>query len=309
MPGRGEPYAHRVDERVAYGVHRAVRIHGRRRHREGGHRLVPGDLARPGAQDQRMPRRNAPYPVVGRRVVQRGRDVRGGEQRGQVTEVEVGLDEVGERERGRGVRRTAGPRGVEHRLGAREITADHGAAADLDDRRVTAGPGRQMPKCPSARGEQAQAQLLVGGTARAEDRDARLGVDLHDPHLVGPPVADRPQRIRVPHRSWDPTGWTVSPSRPVAPAEPITAAPAAVLLHPTNHRIDASTGCGQPVHRTNWAPCCHEGRLPEGWRSRLRSREDALDEGQPDKDDPTSATRMRPRYAPPKHLTRPQLPW
>jgi hypothetical protein len=24
-----------------------------------------------------------------------------------------------------------------------------------------------------------------------------------------------------------------------------------VLLHPTNHRIAASTGCGQPVHRTN----------------------------------------------------------
>ena len=39
--------------------------------------------------------------------------------------------------------------------------------------------------------------------------------------------------------------------RRVAPAEPWAGAPAAVLLHPTNHRIDASTSCGQPVHRTN----------------------------------------------------------
>ncbi|EPJ41490.1 hypothetical protein STAFG_1475 [Streptomyces afghaniensis 772] len=37
----------------------------------------------------------------------------------------------------------------------------------------------------------------------------------------------------------------------MAPAEPAATAPAAVLLHPTNHRIAASTGCGQPVHRTN----------------------------------------------------------
>ncbi|CAM5709580.1 hypothetical protein SGRIM128S_03880 [Streptomyces griseomycini] len=57
-----------------------------------------------------------------------------------------------------------------------------------------------------------------------------------------------------PHNGWEPTGCRVSPSVPVAPAEPNPTAPAAVLLHPTNHRIDASTGCGQPVHGTNRFP-------------------------------------------------------
>jgi hypothetical protein len=59
----------------------------------------------------------------------------------------------------------------------------------------------------------------------------------------------------------------------VAPAKPISGALVAVLLHPTNHRIDASTGCGQPVHRTNSAPCCHEDRVREGPWSGLRPLE------------------------------------
>lgn len=144
-----------------------------------------------------MPRWNTAYAVVGRGVVQRGRYVGGGEERGEVAEVEVGLDEVGEREGRRRVGRAARPRGVEDRAGAREVAADHDPAADLDDGRVAARPRRQMPKCPSARGEQPDPQLLVGGTARAQDRYPVLGVGLHHPHLVGAPVADRPQRIGV----------------------------------------------------------------------------------------------------------------
>ena len=47
-----------------------------------------------------------------------------------------------------------------------------------------------------------------------------------------------------PHRSWEPTGWTVRPS-PLLPTAPTVPKLAAILLHPTNQRIAASTGCGQ----------------------------------------------------------------
>ncbi|CAM5656610.1 hypothetical protein SGLAM104S_01049 [Streptomyces glaucescens] len=123
MPWCGEPGPYRFHQGVAYGVHRAAGVGGGRGHRQGGDLLVPGDLARPGAKDQRVPR-DAPYAVVRGGLVHRGRDVRGGQQRGEVAEVEVGLDEVGERERGGGVGGAARPGGVEHRTSAREVAAD-----------------------------------------------------------------------------------------------------------------------------------------------------------------------------------------
>lgn len=54
-----------------------------------------------------------------------------------------------------------------------------------------------MPECASARGEQADPQFFVRRSAGAEDRDPGPGVGPHHAHLVGPPVADRPQRIGV----------------------------------------------------------------------------------------------------------------
>jgi hypothetical protein len=144
-----------------------------------------------------VPGRNASHSLVRGGVVQGGRYVGGREQGGQVPEVEVGLDEVGEGQGGGGVGRATGPRGVEHGPHAREIAADHDTAAHLDDGRVAAGPGRQVPQCPAARGDQAEAQLLVGGPAGAEHRDAVLVVGADDTHLVGTPVADRPERIGV----------------------------------------------------------------------------------------------------------------
>ncbi|CAM5542241.1 hypothetical protein SCANM63S_03247 [Streptomyces canarius] len=48
-----------------------------------------------------------------------------------------------------------------------------------------------------ARGEQAAPELLVGGTADAEDGDPVLCVGVHHAHLVRAPVADGPQRVRV----------------------------------------------------------------------------------------------------------------
>lgn len=197
MPRRRQPCAYRLDERVPHGVHGAVRVGRGRGHREGGDRLVPGDLSRPGAQHERMPRGNAPYAVVRGGVAQGGRYVGGGEQGRQVAEVEVGLDEVGEWQRGRGVGRAAGPGGVEHRAGAREIAADGDPAAHLDDGGVAAGPGGQMAQCAPARGEQSAPQLLVGGAAGAEDGDPVLRVGLHHAHLVRAPVADGPQGIGV----------------------------------------------------------------------------------------------------------------
>ncbi len=197
VPGCRQPGADRLHQGVAYGVHGAFGVGGGRGHGEGGDRLVPGDLTRPGAQHEGVPRRNAPHALVRGGVPQRGRYVRGGEQGGQVAEVEVGLDEVGEGQRGGGVGRTAGPGGVEDRAGAGEVAADGDAAAHLDDGRVAARPAGQMAQCAPARGEQPASQLLVGGAADAEDGDVVVGVGPHHAHLVRAPVADGPQRIRV----------------------------------------------------------------------------------------------------------------
>ncbi|PPS81133.1 hypothetical protein BZZ08_05623 [Streptomyces sp. MH60] len=144
-----------------------------------------------------MPRRNALHAVVRGGVVQRGRHVGRGEQRGEVAEVEVGLDEVGERQRGGRVGGAARPGGVENRPRAREVAADGDPPPHLDDGRVTAGPRRQMPERAPARGEQCDAQLLVARAADAEDGDPGLRVGADDAHLVGAPVADRPQGIGV----------------------------------------------------------------------------------------------------------------
>lgn len=144
-----------------------------------------------------MPRRNASYAFVRGRVVDRGRYVGGGEQGRQVPEVEVGLDEVGQRQ-GRGrVGRTARPGGVEDGPRAREVARDGGAAADLDDGGVAAGPGGEVAQCPAARGEEADLEFLVARPAGAKDGDPVLRVGLDDADLVGAPVADRPERIGV----------------------------------------------------------------------------------------------------------------
>lgn len=59
-----------------------------------------------------------------------------------------------------------------------------------------------MAQRPAAGGEEAEPELFVGGAAAAEDGEAGGGCALGglqgaDPDLVGPPVADGPERIRV----------------------------------------------------------------------------------------------------------------
>lgn len=74
-----------------------------------------------------------------------------------------------------------------------------------------------------------------------------------------------------PHRSWEPTGWTVRPSPPL-PTAPTVPKLAAILLHPTNQRIAASTGCGQAAHCTEshrrCGTCCHDRTAGEGYGQR-----------------------------------------
>ena len=172
---------------------------------------------------------------------------------------------------GRRVGRAARPGRVEHRPRARQIAADGDPAAHLDDRRVAARPGRQMPKCPSARGEQSDPQLFVGGPAGAEDRDAGLRVGLDHAHLVGAPVADRPQRIGVApqevgthrvhasrrrFRSPPPTRSRRRPRR-------------CCSIPPTTASTPPQAVDNQCTVRTR-SPCCHEGSAPEGRWSRSR---------------------------------------
>lgn len=202
VAGREQPGAYGFDQGVAHPVDRAHRIELGCGHREGGHRLVPGDLPRALAEDQRVSGRDALHPGVRGAVAQCLRGLGAGEQRGEVADVELGLDEVGERQRGGGVRRPSGPGRVEDRAGAGEV-ADHGdPAAYLNDRRVAAGPCGEVAQGSAACGEQPDAQLFVGGAAAAEygEPDGRRPLGRVDPDgadLVGPPVPDRPERIRV----------------------------------------------------------------------------------------------------------------
>ncbi len=222
---------------------------------------------------ERVPGGMSSHAFVRSRVVDRGRYVGGGEQGRQVPEVEVGLDEVGQRQGGI-VGRTAGPGGVEDGPRAREVARDGGAAADLDDGGVAAGPGGEVAQRAAARGEEADLEFLVARPAGAEeDGDPVLRVGLDDADLVGAPVADRPERIRVApqelgaHRVH---GLAVASG---GARQADLGRSGGGTAPPTNHRIDASTGCGQPVHRTNSAPCCHEDRVREGPWSGLRPLE------------------------------------
>lgn len=54
-----------------------------------------------------------------------------------------------------------------------------------------------MAQGAAARGEQPDPQFVVGGPAAAEHGEPGEGVDGHDADLVGPPVADGPEGIRV----------------------------------------------------------------------------------------------------------------
>ncbi|CAM5318658.1 hypothetical protein SCALM49S_00842 [Streptomyces californicus] len=198
-----------------------------------------------------MPRRDPLHAGVGRAVAERFGGLGAGEQGGEVPDVELGLDEVGERQGRGGEGGAAGPRGVEDGPGAGQVARDGDAAADLHDGGVAPGPGREVAHRAAARGEQADAQLLVGGAAAAEDREARGGRalggrDADDADLVGPPVTDRPERIRVAPQQLGAHGVDRAPLSAVAARR---CRLAAILLHPTNQRIAASTGCGQTAHR------------------------------------------------------------
>ncbi len=195
VPGSRQPGADRLHQRLAQRVHGAVRVGGGRGHGERGDRLVPGDLTRSGAQDQGVSWRDAPHPFVGGRVLHRGRDLRRGEQGGQVPEVEVGADQVGERQRRGGVGGAAPPRGVEDGAGAGQVAADRGAPVDLDHDGVAAGPGGEVAQRAAAGREEAGQQLVVGGPAQPHHRYPGAGVGDQDAGLVGPPVAHRPQRV------------------------------------------------------------------------------------------------------------------
>lgn len=149
-----------------------------------------------------MARRDALHTGVRGAVAQRLRGFGAGEQGGQVTDVQLGLDEVGERECGGRVRRAARPGCVEDGAGTGEVADDGDPAADLDDGRVAAGPGGEVAQGAAAGGEEARAQLFVGGAAAAEDGHpgggrAPGGLDRGDPDLVGTPVPHGPERIRV----------------------------------------------------------------------------------------------------------------
>lgn len=137
-----ESGAYRFDQRIAHPVHGAHRVELGRRNGEGCHRFVPGDLARALAEDERVPRRDALHTHVRSAVTQRLRCLGAGEQRGQVADVQLRLDQVGERECGGRVRRAAGPRCVEDRAGSGEVPDDGDPSAYLDDGRVTACPER-----------------------------------------------------------------------------------------------------------------------------------------------------------------------
>ncbi len=198
-----EPGTHRFDEGVAHPLDGAHRVEFGCGDGEGGHRLVPRDLPRTLAEDQRVPGRDALHPLVRSAVAQRLRGFGAGEQGGEVTDVELGLDEVGEGERGGGVGRAAGPGRVEDRPGPGEVSGHGDPSPYLDDGRVAAGPRGEVTQRAAACGEQPDAQLFVRGAAAAEDGEPCGGGALGGVHpdgadLVGAPVAHRPEGIRVP---------------------------------------------------------------------------------------------------------------
>ncbi len=215
VAGGGEADPYRLDECFAHRLDGAVGGHGCGGDGERGHLLVSGDLRDARAHDQGVARRDAADPCVRGGVLEGFGDVGGGEECGEVADVEVGLDEVRERECGGGEGGAARPRGVEDGAGAREVADDHGAAADLDDRRVAARPRGEVAERTTFRGVERGAQLGVGGGAGAEDGDTGLGVGAYGAEFVGTPVADRPQRVRVAPRGVGPrrAGWCPRRSR------------------------------------------------------------------------------------------------
>ncbi len=139
-----------------------------------------------------------------------------------------------------------------------------------------------MPKGSAARGEQSDAQLLVGRAADAEDGDPGLRVGRDDAHLVGAPVADRPQRIGVAPQRLGAHGLhglavVAGGARGAARSGDSRcshggAAPPHQPPHRRLHRLGTTSAPYELV------PCCHEGRAAEQRRSRMCSRECALAE-------------------------------
>ncbi len=281
-----------------------------------------------------MPRRNALHALVRGGVLERGRHVGRREQCGEVSEVEVGLDEVGERQGGGGVGDAPFEGGVEDGPGAGEVPAHGDAASDLDDGGVAAGPGGQVAQGAAAGGEQGDAQLFVGGAAGAEDGDAGLLVRGDHPHLVGAPVADRPQRVGVvPQRVGADglQGFTVDTARTggadgaVSPGRRGGAAPSHQPPHRRLHKLWTTSAPYEPVPhaamkeaRGNAAGAvCAPSNAPRRIHppsggvdpacARTPARGAEVDISWAAVHQATS-TRMRPRSAPLKPLTRPQLP-
>jgi hypothetical protein len=144
-----------------------------------------------------MPGRYAPHPLVRGAVPERLGRVGAGEQRAEVTDVELGLGEVGERKGGGGVGGAAVPRRVEDGPRSREVRGDGETAADAGDGRVTAGPGGQMAVRAAARGGEPHAELFVAGAATPQDGKAVGRVGFDDADLVRTPVPHRPERIGI----------------------------------------------------------------------------------------------------------------
>ncbi|ESU46008.1 hypothetical protein P376_6014 [Streptomyces sp. HCCB10043] len=270
-----EPGAYGFDERVPYALHRVHRVGLGCGDGERGDGLVPRDLPRALAEDQRVARRNPPHALVGRAVAKGLGGLRAGEQGGEVPDVELGLDQVGERQGGGGVGGAAGPGGVEDGPGSGEVARDGDAAADLDDGGVTAGPGGEMAHRAAACGEQPDAQLFVGGAAAAEDREACGGGpfgggDADDADLVGAPVADRPQRIRVAPQELGAHGVNRAPLSAVSDgADGAEARGDTAPSHqPTHRRLHRLwTNGARDERKRRCGTCCHDNAAGEGVRA------------------------------------------
>ncbi len=266
VPGGGEAGADGFDERVPYALDGLVGRELGGGDGERRRRLVTGDVAGAVAQDEGVPGRHAAYALVGRAVGEGLRGVGAGEEGGEVADVELGLDEVGEGQGGGGVGGAAGPGGVEDGPGAGQVARDGGAAAHLGDGGVAAGPGGEVPQGASAGGDEPGAQLLVAGAAAAEDGEAGEGVEADDADLVGAPVADGPEGGGVAPQELGADG--VDGRGVVVVVTAVGAGGCGTLSHgprggaaPPHHPAhDASTGCGQPTWTTDRAPRTPTGR-------------------------------------------------